>query len=272
MAIIVPEAEWRPFTGKSTTPVRQDILCAHTIVGSNESAIAWGGQDGKPYAHCYTSCRGKTVQCKGLEYRAAANLEGNPYVLAWETEDSNSVCFDPWTKTCGNVPAWTDAQVARLIKDFAWACIRFDIPPVLIPDTKAGRRGLAYHRMGVPNSPEWVSGNLAWTSSSGKCCPDWRRIAQFKTKVVPGVAAIVNQEKDMPLNDDDKTIIRNILKQEIPALVQAAVDNRFSASGSDVRQQLAGSGDVNSSLIELALQKSNTFQKLVAKVDELGAT
>src|SRR5215207_3338638 len=138
MAIIVPEAEWRPFTGKSTTPVQQDILCAHTMVGSNEGSISWGAGDGRPYAHCYTSCKGKTVQCKDLKYVAAANLEGNPYVLAWETEDINSTCFDPWDRTCGNVPAWTDAQVTRLIKDFAWACVRFDIPPELIPDTKKG--------------------------------------------------------------------------------------------------------------------------------------
>ena len=191
MAIILPDAVWAPFSGKSTTPLRHDILCAHTEVGTNEGSISIGAQAGHSYAHCYTDCLGVTWQCQDLAYRAAANLDGNPYVISWETEDMDTRCFAPWGTSCGNVPAWTAAQVDRLILDMAWCCLRFNIPPVLIPDTKAGRRGLGYHRQGVPGSPEWVVGSLAWSSAAGKCCPDWRRIEQFVNLVIPGVQRIV---------------------------------------------------------------------------------
>jgi hypothetical protein len=243
MAVILPEAEWRPFSGKSTTPVQPDILVAHTEVGSNEGSISWGAKAGNPYAHNYTSCGGKTVQCQDLKHRSAAVLEGNPYAICWETEDTKSACFADWDHTCGNVPAWTNAQVQRLIKDMAWCCVRFNIPPVLIPDTKKGRRGLAYHRQGVPNSPEWVTGNLSWTKSTGKCCPDWRRIDQFKTKVVPGVRALVLGEDDMYgwTEDEFKTVIRNIIKQEVPGLVDAKVtevlEREIQESGSVLRKE-----------------------------------
>jgi hypothetical protein len=211
MAIILPGADWQPYSGKSTTPVHHDILCAHTIVGGVNGAVSGGSKAGTPYAHNYVRCSGTTVQVQDLAYRAAANLYGNPYVLSWETEDMNSSCWPNWGTSCGNVPAWSDHQVERLIKDMAWCCIRWDIPPVLISNTKAGTRGLGYHRMGVPGSPEWVEGNLAWTKSKGKCCPDWRRIAQFKTEVVPGVKALVNGLPPKPPEP-----VRIILEDDMP--------------------------------------------------------
>jgi len=189
--IIIPDAIWSPFSGKGTTPVQPDILCVHTEVGTNEGSIAIGAQAGHSYAHNYLDCLGFTFQKRDLRYRAAANLDGNPYVISWETEDIDSRCFAAWGTSCGNVPAWTPAQVARLILDLYWCCVRFNIPPVLIPDTKVGRRGIGFHRQGVPNSPEWVPGSLRWSSSIGKCCPDWRRIAQLIGIIIPAVAARV---------------------------------------------------------------------------------
>jgi hypothetical protein len=214
-------ALWKPFDDKGTTLLRHDIVCAHTMVGSLDGSFAWANGDGRAYWHFGMAGSGETWQCHDLRYRSAANLDGNPYVIPIETADMGSP-FAAWSGQCGDVPAWTGAQVTRLIALIAWLCVRYAIPPVIIPDTKPGRRGLAYHRQGVPNSPEWETGNLRWSSSVGKCCPDWRRIEQFKTKIVPGVRALVLGE-DVPLNDDDKTIIRNILKQEIPGLVQDAV-------------------------------------------------
>ena len=167
------------------------VACAHTQVGSYEGSWDWGNRDGNPYPHSYLPCVGPGVNAQPLQYKAAANLEGNPYCWSIETEDVDSRCFPAWNMSCGNVPAWTESQVQGLIKAMAWWCIRFKRPPVLIPDARPGRMGLGYHRFGVPNSPEWVAGAHRWTTSSGKCCPDWRRIAQFKTRVVPGVAAIV---------------------------------------------------------------------------------
>jgi hypothetical protein len=286
MAIILPEAEWRPFSGKSTTALQHDILCAHTEVGSNEGSISWGAQAGNPYAHCYTACGGKTVQCQDLKYRSAAVLEGNPYAICWETEDTKSACFADWDHTCGNVPAWTEAQVQRLIKDMAWCCVKFDIPPVLIPDTKVGRRGLGYHRQGVPGSPEWVTGSLAWTKWKGKCCPDWMRIEQFKTRVVPGVRNLVIGGVLggflMALSDADQ----DRLYQRLIRIEKALANGGFLGNGDNLDPTLGqlaqldrafvedrGAADVRTAiadqLIDIGLARSGEFQALEAKVDEI---
>jgi hypothetical protein len=69
------------------------------------------------------------------------------------------------------------------------------------------------------------------------------------------------------LRDDPQ----NTARQGILELVNRGVDERFSTGGSATRTQIAGdqTGDVTS-LIELALQRSKSFQDLVAKVDALG--
>jgi hypothetical protein len=231
-AEIVPAsiALWKPFSNKGTTLLKRDVVCVHTMVGSLGGSYSWANQAGNSYWHFGMAGSGETWQCHDLRYRSAANLEGNPYVIPIETAD-HGFPFGAWSGKCGDVPAWTNAQVDKLVELISWLCVRYGIPPTIVPDTQAGRRGLAYHRQGVPNSPEWKTGNLRWSSSVGKCCPDWRRIEQFKTKVVPGVRALVRGE-DMPLNDDDKTIIRNILKQEIPGLVQDAVQKGGVAEAS----------------------------------------
>jgi hypothetical protein len=173
---------------KSFLANSNEIACAHTQVGGWPGSWNWGNQDGNPYAQSYLKCDGEGVNAWPVNLRGAANLEGNHRVWATETEDVDADCFAPWNLTCGNVPAWTDPQVETLIDGFTWWCLRFRRPAVIIPDARPGRVGLGYHRFGVPNSPEWVTGAERWTRSEGKCCPDWRRIAQFRNEIVPEVA------------------------------------------------------------------------------------
>jgi hypothetical protein len=207
-------AAWRPFDNKGTTLLRRDIVCVHTMVGSLTGSFNWANRPGNPYWHFGIAGTGEAWQCHDLRYRSAANLEGNPYVIPIETADMGHP-FGPWSGNCGDVPAWTGAQVDKLVELIAWLCVRYDIPPTIIPDTKAGRRGLAYHRQGVPNSPEWEAGNLKWSSSVGKCCPDWRRIEQFKTKVVPRVRALVLEEDfDMDAAEAE-AMIRRVVQEEL---------------------------------------------------------
>src|SRR5678816_998719 len=125
--IALPDADYAPFDGKTLRLLRQDICCAHTEVGTNEGSIDLGARPGNSYAHNYLDCLGTTHQRQSLAYQAAANLYGNPYVISWETEDIDSRCFAGWDKACGHVPAWTEAQVQRLIKDMAWCCVLFAI-------------------------------------------------------------------------------------------------------------------------------------------------
>jgi hypothetical protein len=207
-------ALWKPFDDKGTTPLRHDIVCVHTMVGTLAGSWNWANGAGRAYWHFGMAGSGETWQCHDLRYRSAANLEGNPYVIPIETADMGSP-FGAWSGQCGDVPAWTDAQVDRLIDLIAWLCVRYDIPPTIIPDTRAGRRGLAYHRQGVPSSPEWEAGNLKWSSSTGKCCPDWRRINQFKTKVVPGVRALVLEEDFDMTEAEAEAMMRRVIREEL---------------------------------------------------------
>lgn len=202
----VPGWEIRRFTNaKSSTANANRVACAHTIVGGLPGAWDWGNRVGNPYAQSYVEGNGHGINAWPVNLRAAANLEGNPYVWAIETEDVDSRYFPAWSMRCGDVPAWTDAQCDTLTDGFTWWCLRYDRPAAVIPDAKPGRVGLAYHRIGVPGSPEWVTGSDEWTRSAGKCCPDWRRIGQFKTEIVPEVARRVRavKEDDMPLSAAD---------------------------------------------------------------------
>jgi hypothetical protein len=185
VAIILPGAEWRPFVGKSSVALVHDIICLHTQVGSQAGSWNYGNIAGNPYAHLYTAGNGHTVQGKDLAYRSAANLNGNPRVIAWETSDlGEGIWPSPWRA----VP-WTQAQLDEIVRGLAWLCVRFNIPPVLVPDSKPGRRGIAYHRQGV--DPYRVAGGELWSHAYAKACPTDPRIGQLVNYVIPRVRAIV---------------------------------------------------------------------------------
>jgi hypothetical protein len=201
VAEVVPSniALWKPFTGKGTSLLRRDIICVHTMVGSLSGSYSWASGAGRSYWHFGTSGTGECWQCQGLEYRSAANLEGNPYVIPIENAD-HGPGFGAWSGRCGDVPPFTQAQVDKLVQLIAHLCRRFNIPATFIPDTRVGRRGIAWHRQGIPGWPEW-QGGLLWSSSVGKCCPDWRRINQLKTVIVPRVQAVLAGTNPPPEED-----------------------------------------------------------------------
>jgi hypothetical protein len=233
MADKVPStiALWKPFDDKGTTLLKHDIVCLHTMVGTLAGSWNWANRSGSPYWHFGIAGWGECWQCQDLRYRSAANLEGNPYVIPIETADMGSP-FSAWSGNCGDVPAWTNDQVEKIIQLLVYLCARYQIPPTLIPDTKVGRRGIAYHRQGVPDSPEWVSGGLKWTKWPGKCCPDWRRIAQLKINIIPKVREILIGEPedwlDMATEEEVRAIIKDELETVAPASIRIAEEETSS--------------------------------------------
>lgn len=188
----------------STVPLTVECVVAHTIVGTVPGHISYISQAGNPYDHIPLDGGGTFRQVQDLACRAAATVEGNPRVIAIETDDTDRRWFPAWSpRTCGNVPPWTDAQVRALIEFCIWACVRWGIPPVLVQRARKGIRGLAYHRVGCPPGPEWRTGDERWSLATGKCCPDVARINQWKNKVVPAVAAALEpQEPDVRPDPD----------------------------------------------------------------------
>lgn len=173
-----PSALWKPIRDTSTVRVTKDILCFHTCVGSMRGTRAyfdrldiqvyshgiiggiWGGDAGY-------NLDGVAWQIADTNYRAAANLNGNYRVISWETADNATRPIAPWTPKQGN-------KIVQVCVD---AHDRDGIPLVMIPDSKPGRRGVGYHRLGC--DPYRVSGGELWSSAYGKDCPTDPRIRQL---------------------------------------------------------------------------------------------
>jgi hypothetical protein len=176
-------------------------------------------------SHFGVAGSGRIKQWQDLDFQADANFDGNHRCISIETADKGET-FPQWAGS--DVPAWTAAQIDTLVGVVRWLCDTFDIPKVLVPDSKPGRRGIAYHRLGIPHSTHkpdapggpWLGpGGELWTElpkGLGKVCPGDRRIAQLKDVVIPRVQQA--GDEDMPLNDADKAFIRDqvldIVRQE----------------------------------------------------------
>lgn len=219
-----PGASYRPLASKQGEPAikEHDIVCLHTMVGyltstdamfkaggwsGTESHFGVGGKWGGDAAKGYD---GKVFQWQDTAYSADANLEGNPRILSIETADNAP-------KFAKDIAAWTPKQLDAIVKLVTWLCKKYDIPPVLIPDSKPSRRGIGYHRQGCTHSlgagkvPGYrVVGGERWSLSTGKECPGARRIAQIKSIIVPRVKTAVNG-KPPP-----KPIQKPIPKPEVP--------------------------------------------------------
>lgn len=241
MADRYPGAEWRPL-GRQSEPkmAGHDIVCAHTMVGSlassdryfrdvngpgyqgTESHYGVGGSWGADVARVLD---GVVWQWQDRAHQADANgPDGNGHVISIETADNAP-------RRASDIAPWTDRQVDALVDLIAWECspeaharcprswacrrgatwrgVHVAIPPVLIPDTRPGRRGLAVHRQGVRHSrgldvPGYLAtGGRRWSTSVGKECPGDVRAAQFEAEVIPAVQRRLLVPQPAPSEGDD---------------------------------------------------------------------
>lgn len=178
---------WRPLANNwasQSRMARYDLLIFHTMVGSLGGtddyfrADGYGGSE----SHFGVGHDGTCYQWQDTDFRAEANGAANPRAVSVETADVGAG-FPAWNTNDGSqVPSWTDSQVNRLVALTVWVCKAHNIPCILVPDSRPERRGVAWHRLGVPGYI--VSGGEAWSSARGKACPGTRRIAQ-----IPGIVA-----------------------------------------------------------------------------------
>jgi hypothetical protein len=185
MTVLYPGAEWKPLGPQTQGRMRShSIICLHTMVGSlagTHSMFKANGYGGTE-SHFGVGHNGTTYQWQDLDFSADANLSGSRDVISIETADFGEGPFGRWDTKGDNVPPWTAQQIEALAKIIAWCCKRYDIPCVLIPDSKTGRRGIGFHAQGVPRkSTDTVSqtGGVLWSKAAGKVCPGRRRIAQI---------------------------------------------------------------------------------------------
>lgn len=206
-----PSATWKPIRDTSTARLTKDILCLHTAVTSatgcwnyfdrldvkvySHGVIGgiWGGDAGK-------NLDGVAWQMADTNYRAAANLDGNWRVISWETADN----------AARPIAAWTPRQCDTIVRIMVDAHRLDGIPLMLIPDSKPGRRGVAYHRLGC--DPYRISGGEHWSSSYGKDCPTDVRIKQLpaliqRARDIVNGAPTPTPEDDVLTDAEHKAVI-----------------------------------------------------------------
>lgn len=231
MAKRYPGASWQPLGRPSDESAMRshDLICVHTMVGTLPGTDDFFEDDGfgGTESHFGTGGDGACIQWQDLAFSADANLDGWHRVISIENADMGPG-FPAWSGS--NVPRFTEPQADRLEDLIAWLCSKeahadcptgwkchqVGIPPVFVPDSKPGRRGICVHRQGIDgNFPDVpllrgrVSGGERWSSAGGKACPGDRRILQTANEIVPAVRARLNQEDDMQLTDEfakDKTV------------------------------------------------------------------
>jgi len=174
----MPDALWKPLPKGFGTPMaRHDLVIIHTMVGSLAGTDGYfrGGKTGAN-SHFGTGGGGEIWQWGDTAKRSAASGAANPRSISIENADMGPG-FGTWNTKDGNaVPALTAAQLEANARICAWAHREHGVPLERVPDSKPGRRGIAYHRLGVPGYA--VVGGELWSSARGKACPAPRRIAQ----------------------------------------------------------------------------------------------
>jgi hypothetical protein len=238
---VCPHARFDPL-GRQTQPrmSAHDIVCVHTMAAPFDSVNTGFHKNGYGGLESHFGVRGDEFarQWQDLDFTADANFEGNGHVISIETADMGEH-FHVWHGT--NVPVWTPEQIDKLVAIIAWCCDRFDIPPVLVPNSRPGNRGIAYHRQGIdgnfPPEPSIFAGRVSdgerWSESFGKACPGDRRIKQFVELVVPRVRAQVEGD-DMGLLFESRAEFR----EEVLAALGGRTAGEPNLTANDIRPTL----------------------------------
>lgn len=192
----MPGALWAPLPLFSTVRMSaHDIVCIHTMVGSLMGTDGYfRGLTNGTNSHYGTGGTGEPIRQWGdTKYQSGANYLGNGNVISIENADMGPG-FPAWdTSDSSEVPEFTAAQIDDIAEILAWECSpaahvdcpstyechNSGIPLELIPDSKPGRRGVGYHKLGVPGYV--VNGGVLWSTKQGKVCPSDARVLQIPT-------------------------------------------------------------------------------------------
>jgi hypothetical protein len=287
-----PFAEKRPLATAQGEPRMRshDIVCVHTMAGyltstdgmfrsggwtGTESHFGLGGKWGSDLGG---HMDGKLFQWQDLLYQADANLDGNPRVISIETADNAFGEIEPWTgaqvETLVRLLDWLCSKEAHADCPPTWLCHQIGIPRVVVADSGPTRRGIAYHRLGIPASSAnrkdgpWLKpGCEKWSSKGGKVCPSDARIAQLRNVVVPRVAARQVQEDDFDMDDKTrKALITDIAKASAQKTHEQLNDafDPDKGHGSVIRRSTVGLVEQG---IDAALDVDGELGQRLAKIE-----
>lgn len=224
MAITMPGAQVRLLPGKSRVLLQPRWITVHTMVGTLNGTESYFTPAGRPYSHLGLGGDGTIRQWQDLAYRAASDLEGNPFAISWECADHGPE-FPRWSGS--DVPPFTPAQVDSLIVGLSWLCHRFGLPKQAITTSCPHERGIGYHRLGVDPWRNQSCGQR-WSSARGKVCPGDRRIHQLLHEIIPRVSAPQGGPMSDALKRDSAIYLwgktHGLSGQEIRAVIDGGVD------------------------------------------------
>jgi len=234
--------------------------------GGTESHFGVGGKWGD-------GLDGVVYQWQDTEFSADANFEGNDRIISIETGDNAP-------QSPADIEPWTPKQLDAIVAITAWACKKYSIPAVLIPDSMPGRRGIGFHRLGVQHSggthPAGFlqPGGERWSTKVGKECPGPQRIAQ-----IPGIVARVKavlagktQEADVALSEPDLAKIANEVWTAKPALAGQQVDgllHELDLRSASTEKRLAALEAELSEVKAQAASNGGQLSNLTVKVDQI---
>jgi hypothetical protein len=234
-----------------------DMFREHGYTGT-ESHFGVGGKWGGDKAR---DLDGVKYQWQDTDFEADANLEGHWHVISIETADNAP-------ESPEDIMAWTPKQIVAIVELIVELCRKYDIPPVLIPDTLPHRRGLAYHAQGC--TPNIVKGGEAWSTKKGKVCPGPTRIRQFKNVIIPAVQAelagkevealavtITSAEIDRIWNERNE-----LLLEQAPAGALKETKDRVAAGNLEARAKAGLALAVNDPTSPLSVKLAEINQKL----------
>lgn len=177
--------------------VRPRTTCAilHVDAGGANSLQGWfNNPASSASSHFYVKYDGTVEQYVDTKYIAWTQRAGNAYGIGIETQGLGS-------------GSWTTAQMASIAALLRWISKTHGVPLVDMRDSKPGRRGVGYHRMGIDN---WrVTGGDVW-GPRGKVCPGNARVLQFEAVLgsALGGTPVVNPLPPKPSETEAQLIAR----------------------------------------------------------------
>jgi len=179
--------------------LRSKTTCAllHVDAGGAASLQGWfNNPASSASSHFYVKYDGTVEQYLDTKYIAWTQRTGNAYGIGIETQGLGS-------------GTWTTAQAASIAALLRWVSKTHGVPLVNMVDSKPGRRGVGYHRMGC--SPWRVPGGDVW-GPNGKICPGPERVAQFDAVLASALSGtpVVNPIPSTPGTESQAQIIARL--------------------------------------------------------------
>jgi hypothetical protein len=188
---LYPRATYRPVQGLSMDPSIFPVgVILHVTESEATSQYGWfNGPSGgiESHLHIPKTDAYPIEQYRDTEREADANYRGNRWYCSEHGRYEGFLSVETQGRGDG---IWTDYQLEQIEAFIRWAAGLYGFPLTVAPSYRSP--GLGYHVMfGADPALD------CWSNARGKTCPGPLRIAQFRSVLLPRLAAKNYQEVDV---------------------------------------------------------------------------